>query len=565
MQKAFKDQQKAMQNVPANPGPGNAGPGNPPVKIEFPGGLGQKDPGSVADALNDLRGTDNVRQDVACRWLAKQPVDPAQQPEVAKALGNLLGGKKNPAALSALKTWATKDNVPEIAAFLDGGNPGPLSGSQEAAMETLGRLADERGVDSVARYVTNFFAGETAARSLQAMGPAAEKAVLRCYNDPDSGGRDRVHKLLQGYGTKDVAIALQCAADMHSSKLDTRKMAADWLAQATVDAQIQPQVAKELEANLKDSDWGGRARTVRALGVWGTADNVPGLAAVVQDPAPQFGEARVEAIAALGKLKDERGVPALIVCLDKDWDRQRAGQALIAIGPPAEKELLKYVGDPASNRGGVMEAQQVLKKMGSKENATVTLALTDLKSNEAGRRREAAERLSEMPAPDKASQADVAKALTKALEDPDEGTRERAAKALIVWATPDSVPALLQALDSKNVWVRRHSMEALGKMKEESAAQPIAAHLVPGDDRQAASKALQLMVGTKAENAVIPYLLHNDEGVVIEACRVLQAIGTKSNKRTVSALDQIVKAAALRKKVDIYNAALAAGQAIARR
>jgi predicted Zn finger-like uncharacterized protein len=584
-EKAIKEQQKAMGNNPGipgpgNPGPGNAGPGNPgpggdknpmagnpPVKVEFPQGLGPKEPASVADALNDLRGSDSARREAAARWLAKQQVDPAQQAEVSKALEAMLNDRNGGASfnvLSALKTWGTKDNVSALVKILDGkraGDPRDVQSTQEV-MDTLARFPDERGAEAVARFLPDFFTQEAATKSLETMGPVAEKAVLKYYNHHDVGTRDRVRKLLQGYGTKDVAIVLQCAADMHSAKAETRRLAADWLAQAKSDAQLQAQVAKDLEANLKDRDWEARQKTVRALGVWGGADNVPALVEMVEDPAPENGGARLEAITVLGKLKDEHAVPALIKCLDKNWERERAEQALLAIGAPAEKELLKYVGDPASERGGVMEAQKVLRGMGSKSNAEITLALTDLKSSNAGRRQGAAHRLAEMPSPDKSAQADVAKALADTLDDPEAGPRQEAAKALITWATPDVVPALLKAIDSEDVWVRHRSMEALGRLKEEKAAAPIASHLTKNDDRQAASKALQLMVGTKAEEQIFQYLVNPEHNVRLEACRILQAIGTK--QKSLKRLEVIVQTYARTDK-EVADAAYNAGREIGKR
>jgi predicted Zn finger-like uncharacterized protein len=584
MQKAIDEQQKGMGKVPGNPGPGGGkvevpqGGGNPnpmtnpPVKVEVPNNVpnpfAPKEPANLAEAVKDLQGPDRDRRQGALNWLQKQPVDKALQPDVARELASLLSDNQAQAgAARALQTWGTPESVGPLAKFLDSTRVGPLSDAQSAAIEALGRLPDPQGAEAVGRFLPNVFSGETAERALQKMGQAvAEKTALKYYHHPDGAGRGNSRQLLKGFGTKDSQIMLQSAEDLQSPQSETRHLAAEWLAAARPDPEVQPQVAKALEAALGGPDGETRAKAVRALTVWGGKDNVPAVAALVEDPAPQNGGARLEGIAILGKLKDERGVPALIRCLDKNWDREHAGKALQDIGAPAEQPLLKYVGDPTSDRGGVMEAQKVLKGLGAKGNAVVTLALADLKSPEAGRRHDACHRLAEMPAPDKGSQAEVAKVLGDVMaNDSDRGTREEAAQAMILWATPDVVPTLLKSIDDQNVWVRHRSMEALGRMKEESAARPIAAHLVPGDDRQAASKALQFMVGTKAEDEVRPYLLNPDEGVILEACKVLGAIGTKTNKKTMSALDQVVKAAAAQKKRAIAEAALAAGQAITRR
>src|SRR5262249_54154124 len=150
-------------------------------------------------------------------------------------------------------------------------------------------------------------------------------------------------------------------------------------------------------------------------------------------------------------------------------------RALQGLGAVAEPALVKYVNDPGANADGRNEAGRILTAIGSKENVSVTVALASLKDNHVGRPQQAAPTLATVPAAAKAKQADVAAGLEVALGDSEQGVRERAAKALVVWATPDNVPGLIKALDDQNHWVRVHSMTALGKLQDERGVVPITA------------------------------------------------------------------------------------------
>ncbi|HJT77176.1 MAG TPA: HEAT repeat domain-containing protein, partial [Gemmataceae bacterium] len=246
--------------------------------------------------------------------------------------------------------------------------------------------------------------------------------------------------------------------------------------------------------------------------------------------------------------------------LNNFGDRGRASKALIAVGAPAEKELLKLVNDPAADQGARDEAARILKAIGSKENVGVTSALANLGNADAGRRRDAARTLAEMKAPDKGKQAEVAAALLRTVSDSDAGVREQAAKALVVWATPEQTPDLLRLLDNMQAPVRQSAMLALGKLQEEKAAAPIAAHLLLGEDRRAAGDALRAL-GPKAETEVAKYLAARDKAVVLDACKILGDIGTK---KSVLVLKRVVALTQAKQK-DIAVAASLAIQQISSR
>src|SRR5262249_25692055 len=147
----------------------------------------------------------------------------------------------------------------------------------------------------------------------------------------------------------------------------------------------------------------------------------------------------------------------------------------------------------------------------------------DLRSEDAGRRRDAAGRLAQ--AEPKGRRAEVARALVALLADREAPTRQAAAGALAVWATKDNVKAPIEIVADKDYVGRSPALDALGRLKDARAAEAVAGRLPELSDRGKASAALQAM-GPKAAGAVAKYLTHADLWVRLEVCKVLKAIGT---------------------------------------
>ncbi|MCR4414463.1 MAG: SHD1 domain-containing protein, partial [Thermoguttaceae bacterium] len=146
--------------------------------------------------------------------------------------------------------------------------------------------------------------------------------------------------------------------------------------------------------------------------------------------------------------------------------------------------------------------------------------LADLKSGDTGRMRAAADRLQKAEADEKASE--VAAALAPLLSHPDHWVQGAAAKAMVVWVTPEAESALIKASASENFWVRTAAIEALGKLKTEQAAEAVAAQMYR--NRGEVAKALKAM-GPVAETAAIGCLKDRDTWARNEACQVLAEIG----------------------------------------
>src|SRR5262249_28161189 len=116
-------------------------------------------------------------------------------------------------------------------------------------------------------------------------------------------------------------------------------------------------------------------------------------------------------------------------------------------------------------------------------------------------------------------------------------TRQATLRALGVWGTKESVTILLPLVNDENVFVRKEAMTALGNLKDERAAEPIAKRLVELQDRMHASKTLQAM-GSKGEKAVQALLKPSDGVVRLEACKILRASGPKASIDALTAAAQ---------------------------
>jgi HEAT repeat protein len=177
----------------------------------------------------------------------------------------------------------------------------------------------------------------------------------------------------------------------------------------------------------------------------------------------------------------------------------------------------------------------------------ISVSLYYLKSSNKHKRSAAIRNLRDTP-PDDNRRAAVTSALEGLLDDADFSARADAVRALGVWGTKENVPALLAVLQKDKEFVPRHgAMEALARLKDDRAIEPIAARLAIPADRNAAAKALQ-DIGPAAEKAVRAQLNDPDNWTKTEACHVLRVIGSRQSlpalQRLINDPDISVRSAA---------------------
>jgi HEAT repeat protein len=291
--------------------------------------------------------------------------------------------------------------------------------------------------------------------------------------------------------------------------------AVNWLRTFPVNQGRKSEVAKALDPLLNEQQTRGPA--LETLKSWATADNVPTLLRLIDDPmtnafSPVWG--------ILGALQDQRSIDPLVKLLNDPARNTGAEQALRGIGTKAEKQVVKLIHSKNFFERG--KAQGLLKAWNTPANVIFDQTVEDLGSTDTETRKQALDELRKQK-PDATSQVKVAKALNPLISDPDFGVKQSAMNALQTWATSDNVPALVAALGDGQVKGRAYDL--LGKLKDERAIPPLVTALTTAD-RRAAGDTLR-KIGSPAEKNVMQLLAHPQRDVQREAIHLLGDIGTK--------------------------------------
>jgi hypothetical protein len=152
-------------------------------------------------------------------------------------------------------------------------------------------------------------------------------------------------------------------ASLESKNGFERKGALDKLAAAIPTAERREEIAKTIEAYTAHEDGFTRYSALKALGTWGSAENVP---AVIEQLKSHDVFTRNNAMETLGKLKDPRAVEPLCEKFKNFHDRREARQALEQLGSMAEKGVIGLLDEQDWNCK--MSACQLLAKIGTKES-----------------------------------------------------------------------------------------------------------------------------------------------------------------------------------------------------
>lgn len=526
--------------------------------------VSMRPPANLDEALEYLRDANVSKRRAGAQWVARKPRDQARQDEVARALLPLLGDSNNQvrlAAVKALATWATRDQAP---ALLDVLNDDELSAGErrQIAIQTLGRLKDDRAIDPLAQRLTHFFDREHAAKALQDMGPVAEGAVVKFYHHPDNATRESARRILKSYQTKEDVILIQSIQDLKGPDFEYRKIVAQWLCQTPPNEQRRKEVAEGLSPLLNDGRPDVRLVGLKALTVWGTADTVSAIIRAVDDDS---NDVRQLAIQTLIRLKDLRGAEAIAGRLTNFFDRELATRALQDMGPAAEKVVVKYYHHKDNDVRD--RARRLLQEYHTQPGMILDQTALDLKSGEKSTRVACAEWLTHQQQV-KANRQAVAAALETLLTDSDPNVRKVGMKALCKWASKDNVPALIQVLKDNETplgtgEMGKLAMQTLGEIKDERGVAPVATQLLNFFDREEAARVL-IAMGPMVEKIVLTGLTNQDAAVRKLVCLILAEVGTKASlsplKRTArNESDQKVAGAALI-AVSAINARAAAAE-----
>jgi HEAT repeat protein len=275
---------------------------------------------------------------------------------------------------------------------------------------------------------------------------------------------------------------------------------------------------------IRDPEVGGDA--AQALERWAGPSDVQTL---VQGLDSNEVRVRMFLLRALGRLKAEEAIPALVEHMTVPEDRGEASRALQAIGPKAAPEVQKLL--TSDDRDVRREATNLLRQFGGNDPGTrLSLALASLNSPDNVERDRALQDLGRSPAVE-ASRDEVLAAVLPLLKAPEPSTRRWALKVVETWGAAEQVPALVDALDDTDRNVKVMAVAALGKIPDQRSALALAGLLETAEVRREATNALVAMKprDKEVEAEVIKALGSPDAATRQSACQVLRVIGTAAS------------------------------------
>ncbi len=170
------------------------------------------------------------------------------------------------------------------------------------------------------------------------------------------------------------------------------------------------------------------------------------------------------------------------------------------------------------------------------DDAAITALLADMQGSDIFKVNGACDKLAKSVMVD-SRQAEVEAALDRVLARGSQnfGPAKDAARALRVWGTNKSVPALAAAAGDKDSFARAEVMKTLAKFPDPRGAAAIAGVFYVGFGRDVAIQSLT-QIGAVAEPYVIPLLQDRDESVRKDAAELLGKIGTDKSLPPLASL-----------------------------
>jgi HEAT repeat protein len=319
----------------------------------------------AAEARARLQSSQSDVQESGLVWfLENGPSDDVSRTESAKLLAHLLNGpspKIADQALVALKSWATKEVLPQLVEHAR--SQQKAASGNPVLLDILAQFPTESSAQALVLYLGNSQGRAKAAQALMRIGPVATDAVLPYINDPNVKIQAAARDLVSRLNVPSDRLLRQILADVAGPSIPVSKAALEYLTGMRPDEPNRVMVSKALNAPLVDANKGIADDALKAVLIWGTRENTDTLLTML-GAFQKGGKGRnVRIIAALGTLKDPKAAPTLAQGLSDPHERDAASRALKSIGPAAEDAVTAYVGfaDPLTR----FEAARVLAEIGT--------------------------------------------------------------------------------------------------------------------------------------------------------------------------------------------------------
>ncbi len=331
-----------------------------------------------------------------------------------------------------------------------------------------------------------------------------------------------------------------------------KQRAAEWFARQPLESDKQGEVSKALNNMHTD---GLRKHALGALKVWGTKENVPIIARIMQQEA----FVKIDCMEMLVKFDDDRAIEPLISMLNEAFrEGERAEEILADWWPQAEEPLVKHLHD---KEGRIRErTQRILALRKTDQGLLITQTLEDLQSSNRDVRRNAVDWLAKLDVkPD--LQPVVAAVAPSLFSDTNNDIRRDALVMFGKYAPKERADELLKLLDDKEHERWKAGLTGLVRLGDVRAAERI------GRRKELRDEAFRLFraTGTPAEDLVQKTLTHievKDWGTGKDLCELLGEIGSS---KSVGFLQQVKKKATANKTPFVPEAADKAIESIRRR
>jgi hypothetical protein len=351
----------------------------------------------------------------------------------------------------------------------------------------------------------------------------------------------------------------QKLADLKGTDPQARAAAVAWLAEADPGDEVSGRVTAALEPLVL----GGDVRhaldpdlLLRAYLNWARRDNVPTLVRMVEHPTlPDWCARKTgQVMETLGKLWDGRAAQALAARLSDPVLHDQAASALETLGPRGEEAVLEYLFDP--DPATRLRADKLLAGYGTRPKTIAAEAVDRLQSGQAEVQISAAVWFAENAPEDDMPRAQAARLLAGLLHDLSPKVNAPALRALKLWATKDSLPALVgfAQREAKAGRCDPVLLDVLARFKDPTAATAIALQLKNTSVRGEAVQAL-LQLGPTGAPAVLPYLNDPNAAIRKEARSLARSLNIPANRQLDQTLADVADTRTPRRLAALDNLA----------
>jgi len=233
--------------------------------------------------------------------------------------------------------------------------------------------------------------------------------------------------------------------------------------------------------------WDAEVRLVAGNALVGMGERaVPALIKELESPDPRV---RYISVQILGRIKDPRAVPYLVSIL-KGPSKQMAAKAAEALGRIADEKALKPLIEAASDTSGLVRADAIFALGSYKGDQVYDIVVGALQDSVARVRARALAALSKYG---KKVYGQVSPRIVDLASDPDPEVRYIAVQSL-KWAgdRPEVIEALIKALDDPYQSVRLKAAISLSLLGDPKAIEPLEGLLARGTEKDKAAAKLAL-------------------------------------------------------------------------